>query len=198
MMICAGAWATYATNTFNVLHIALRREMVLALMRLWDTSRGALRLEGIARTLCGPNIINTLAMDRAPFPEARDQMTRDLTQCAGEAIALIDKYSKDGSHYAVRLKLQRMRNERLAHRDMTISATSSPSATDKDEEEGIETFYRDNAEIVRLLSSVVNGCAFNPAEVGEVFRDYAAHFWAGVRGEQTEGHPNFGRNLQPL
>lgn len=138
---------SYATNTFNVLRIALRREMLLALMRLWDTSRHALRLEHIARTLRDPKVINTLAMDRAPFPEARDQMSRDLAQRAQEAIALIHKYSKGGSHYAVCHKLHQLRNERLAHRDMTVAEATGPSA-DEDVED-IEAFYRDNSEIVR-------------------------------------------------
>ena len=37
--------------------------MVLALMRLWDTPRHALRLEHIARTLRDPHIIDALAAD---------------------------------------------------------------------------------------------------------------------------------------
>ena len=179
--------SSYATHTFNVVRVALRREMVLALMRLWDTPRHALRLEQIARTLRDPHIIDALAADRAPFPEAKDQMKQDLARRAGEAIALIDKYSKGGSDHAICHKLQRMRHERLAHRDMTAVAATGPSATDGE----IEAFYGDNSEIIRLLLSTVNALAYDPAEAGEVFRHYAAYFWAGARGERTEGHPNF-------
>ncbi len=156
-------------------------------MRLWDTPRHALRLEHIARTLSDPHVIDALAADRAPLPEAKDQMKQDLARHVGEAIALIGKYSKGGSDYAICHKLQRMRHERLAHRDMTTEAATGPSASDEE----IEAFYRDNSEIVRLLLSAVNALAYNPAEAGEVFRYYAAHFWAGTRGEQTEGHPNY-------
>ena len=85
---------SYATHTFKVVRVALRREMVLALMRLWDTPRHALRLEHIARTLRDPHVIDALATDRAPFPEAKDLMKQDLARRAGEAIALIDKYSR--------------------------------------------------------------------------------------------------------
>jgi hypothetical protein len=74
-----------ATHTFNVVRVALRREMVLALMRLWDTPRHALRLEHIARTLRDQHVIDALATDRAPFPEAKDQMKQDLARRAGEA-----------------------------------------------------------------------------------------------------------------
>ena len=83
--------------------------MVLALMRLLDTPRHALRLEYIARTLGDPHVIDALAVDRAPFPEAKDQMKQDFARRAGEAIALIGKYSRGGSDYAICHKLQRMR-----------------------------------------------------------------------------------------
>jgi hypothetical protein len=179
--------SSYATHTFNVVRVALRREMVLALMRLWDTPRHTLRLEHIARTLRDSNVIDALATNRTPFPEAKDQMKRDIARRTGEAIALIDKYSKGGSDHAIRHKLQRMRNERLAHRDVTASVATGPNATDEE----IEAFYRDNSEIVRRLLSSVNALAYNPAEAGDVFRQYATQFWAGARGERTEGHPNY-------
>ena len=70
---------------------------------------------------------------------------------------------------------------------MTTEAATDPSASDEE----IEAFYRDNSEIIRLLLSAVNALAYNPAKAGEVFRHDAAHFWAGTRGEQTEGHPNY-------
>jgi hypothetical protein len=166
--------------------------MALALMRLWDTPRRALRLEHIARTLNDPDVIDALAADRAPFPEAKDQMKQDLVRRAREAITLIGKYSKGGSDSTTCDKLRRMRHERLAHRDMTAATATGPGATDEE----IETFYCDNSEIVRLLLSVVNALAYNPAEAGGVFRHYAAQFWAGAHGEQTEGHPNYrARNL---
>jgi hypothetical protein len=178
---------SYATHTFNVVRAALRREMVLALMRLWDTPRHALRLEHIARTLRDPTFIDALATNRTPLPEAKEQMKRELARRAGEVLTLIDKYSKGGSDYAIRHKLQRMRNERLAHRDVTAAAATGPSVTDEE----IESFYRDNSEIVRLLLSTVNAHAYDPAEAAEVFRQYATHFWAGARGERTEGHPYY-------
>ena len=178
---------SYATNTFNVLRVARRREMLLALMRLWDTPKHALRLEHIARALRDRDVISALAMDRVPFPEAIDQMKEDFAQRAEEVITLIDKYSRSGSDYAVRDKLRRIRNERLAHRDMIVAAATGPSATDQE----IEAFYLANSEIVRLLLSVVKALTYNPAETGEVFSRYAAYFWAGVRGEETEGHPNY-------
>ena len=102
---------SYATNTFNVVRMALRREMVLALMRLWDKPKDTVRLEYIAQVLRDSQIIDVLATDRVPFAEAFDQMRQDLGQRAGEAIVLIEKYSQGGSHYLVRDALKRTRHE---------------------------------------------------------------------------------------
>jgi hypothetical protein len=102
---------SYATNTMKVVRLALRREMVLALMRLWDNPQHTLRLEQIARTLSDPKVIDALAFDRAPFPEAKDGMKQDLARLAGEAIALIEKYSKGNPGYGVRRELKRIRDD---------------------------------------------------------------------------------------
>jgi len=40
-----------ATNAFRVIVTALRREVLLGITRLWDKSRGSVRMEDIARTL---------------------------------------------------------------------------------------------------------------------------------------------------
>ena len=183
-----------ATNTFTVVRLVLRREMVLALMRLWDTRRDTVSLQRIARTLGDRRVIEALAADRAPCTEDVDEMRQDLGQRAGEVILLVKKYSPGGPHYTVRESLQRIRHERLAHRGITTADAVGPSPTDEE----IESFYRDNSEIVRLLLSVVNAVAYDPAVTGEVFRIYAAHFWAGVRGERTEGHPNYRARFVPI
>jgi hypothetical protein len=33
--------------------------------------------------------------------------------------------------------------------------------------------------------------AYDPNETGGVYRHHAELFWAGVKGERTEGHPNY-------
>jgi hypothetical protein len=58
-------------------------------------------------------------------------------------------------------------------------------------DEETESFYQDNSKLVGLLLSLVAGVAYEPNDTAEVYRFYAKFFWAGVRGEQTEGHPNY-------
>ena len=40
---------SYATNAFRVIVTALRREVLLAITRLWDKKRGNVRMEAIAK-----------------------------------------------------------------------------------------------------------------------------------------------------
>jgi AbiU2 len=183
---------SYATNAFHVVRVALRREMLLALMRLWDKSAPNIRMDlDIANPLRNKDIINALAADRASSLATEGSFRQELSQRAGEAIALISKYSKGGSHYDVRKKLWDLRCEHLAHRQTVASAATGADVADGE----IESFYQDNSKLIRLLLSVVEAVAYDPEDAAGVYRFYAKHFWAGVCGEQTEGHPNYRTHL---
>ncbi|MFG1393282.1 AbiU2 domain-containing protein, partial [Xanthobacter agilis] len=107
---------SYASQAFLVARIALRREMVLALMRLWDTNTKAVRTQWIASALREQPVIDALAKDRVDrigLPEAIDQMKNDLGTQAAEAVQLINKYMEGGSHAPVLKKLLALRHERL-------------------------------------------------------------------------------------
>lgn len=119
---------SYATHAFRVVRLALRREMLLALMRLWDKPAGSVRMDLIAPTLRNKDVINALAAERAArigLPGAEVQMRKELGERACAAVALISKYS----HGAVRDNLKALRDERLAHRQIEAAATG-PNATD--------------------------------------------------------------------
>jgi hypothetical protein len=179
---------SYATHAFRVVRTALRREMLLALMRLWDTDSRAVRIDRIAREARQECIIDALAADRAaPYRdvEVRDQMKQDLMEKANKANALVDKYSEHGSGRATLMKLRRLRHKRLAHRD--IEAMPGADTTDAE----IESFYQDTSELVSLLLSVISGVGYDPQQNAEVYQHYSKFFWTAVRGERTEGHPNY-------
>jgi hypothetical protein len=181
---------SYATNAFHAVRAALRREVLLALMRLWDRDARAVGMEAIARTLREKSVIHTLAAERVAsvgLPESIDQMRKELGERADAAIALVDRYSEGGSHYTVRKTLQTLRNERLAHRQTSLAAATGSDATDDE----IEAFYQDNSALVSLLLTVVLATGYDPQDAAGVYRYYATHFWAGVRGERTEGHPSY-------
>jgi hypothetical protein len=129
-------------------------------------------------------VINALARDRVEnigLPEAIDQMRADLKLKANAAILLLNKYMQDGSHNGVFKKLQDLRNEQLAHRDMARATVIGANAT----EEEIEEFYQDTSNLINILLSLVNAIAYDPDDTAGVYQHYARHFWLGVRGEQT-------------
>lgn len=183
--------ASYASQAFLVIRTALRREMLLALMRVWDKNRDAVRMTAIRETLRTCGVIDALATDRVNRISLSDtdtaQVSDDLGKEAKAACSLIDKYLNGGSHNGVLENLKTLRDQRLAHRQLEPAAVSGASSTDKE----IEEFYRDTAKLIHILMSLVNATAYDPEEAAEVYRHYAAHFWVGARGERTEGHPNY-------
>lgn len=183
---------SYATNAFRVIVTALRREMLLALMRLWDKGKGNVRLHDIGRRLSNIDglLVDALAADRAArFNDVHieAEMREDMRRLAKEVTNLIKDYSKGGRNEAIIEKLRTVRHERLAHRQVEPTAATGPGLTDDE----IESFYQDNSKIIGMLLSLVSGIGYDPEETGEVFRHHASFFWAAVRGERTEGHPNY-------
>jgi len=190
---------SFATHAFMIARSAIRREMLLALMRLWDTNRDktkiAVRMQWIAATVGEPEVIDALALQRAErlgrWPGTFETIRAELDAKAVEVISLTRKYMDGGSHDTALKKLTTLRHEKLAHRQIAATAETGP------EEQEIEEFYRDNAKLVQILCSLVNATAFDPEDFAGVYRHYANFFWAGARGEQTEGHPNYPKQPPP-
>jgi hypothetical protein len=166
---------SYATQAFRVVRTALRRELILALIRLWDKDDRAVGMKCIAKSLKENNVIHALTLARVDQSSQEfDAMQVDLRKKANEAILLVDKYTSGGNRYAVYQKLQRLRNERLAHRQV-VTKVKTMGATTTDEE--IEEFYQDNLKIVHVFLGVVNAMAYDPEDAAKVFSFYAHHFW---------------------
>jgi hypothetical protein len=194
---------SYATHTFSIVGMALRREMLLALLRIWDADHRTIGIPSVMKTLNSPEFFDALCSYRATrLNSTRISLTPDLGLSEGwndsvkeslsERLAeigeLVEKYSKGGSHHGVVKNLLIMRSVSLAHRQSPPKEPERATATDEE----IELFYQDNLEIVRLLLSLVLGKAFPLTEAADIYQHYAGLFWAGARGEQTEGHPNYG------
>lgn len=183
---------SYATQAFLITRTALRREMVLALMRIWDRDPRSVGMQLIIDAIQTNDVMSALTSDRAAkFRGAgvEPSMRADLDKKAAEAIALAGKYGNGGSHAAVLEMLRSLRNTRLAHRQTTPVNATGPDLTDQQ----IEDFYQDNSRLIQVLLSLVNAHAYDPEDTAKVFRHYASFFWAAARGERTEGHPNYRR-----
>lgn len=55
----------------------------------------------------------------------------------------------------------------------------------------IQGFYEDNAKLIAILPSLVGGVAYDSADLAGVYGYYASFYWASVRGEKMECHPNY-------
>jgi hypothetical protein len=154
--------------------------MLLALIRLWDTNKQAIRMQSIAATLREKEVIDALALDRVNrpgMPEAIYEMMRnDLGEKAAEVVLLVNKYKEGGTHHAVYKKLLALRHERLAHRQLAPATATGANATDEE----IEEFYQDNSKLIHILLSVVIATAYDPQGTAKVYRHYASCFWDRV------------------
>jgi hypothetical protein len=180
---------SFATNTFRVIGAALRREMLLALARLWDTDSRAVRMKHIADLLRDQAVIKALVLERANGKETllEPHLKYEINSGASEVIELVDQYSNGGLRQNILEKVLKLRHERLAHRNVKAEAEASLDADDGD----VETFFQHNAKLIQLLLHIVSGIGYDPNDTAEVYGLHAKLFWAGVRGERTEGHPNF-------
>jgi len=171
---------SYATQAFRVIRTALRRELILALIRLWDNDGRAIGMECIGKALGKKEVINALALARVDqSSEVFEAIRADLSEKADKAISLVDKYVKDdGAGNAVYKKLRSLRNERLAHRQVkTKVRATGATATDED----IEEFYQDNSKLIHILLDIFNAMAYDPEDTARVFGFYASHFWGRLQ-----------------
>lgn len=206
---------SFAGHAFQVIRLSLRRELLLALTRIWDKNRDAIRMSLIADRLRDKKFFEALVQFRAgriglSSKFTPDIMRQSLTPIRDQVLKLIDKYSVNGNAFQVLEKLRTLRHEHLAHRQLPnapVAVTASDSAGQQDEEgespawatdEEIETFYQDNLEIMRLLLSLVLGMAYDLSEATDVYKHHAKYFWASARGERTKGHPDYHSPLSGL
>jgi AbiU2 len=181
---------SYATQTFRVVNTALRREMIMALMRVWDNSKkDNLRMEDIGRKISKRTVMNALVTEcaiRMGIAGAEAEIRSTLDEKAAQVARIVAKYGQGGSRHSVFNMIRHLRDKRLAHRDLAPATATRPSVDDED----IEEFFQDNSVLIQALVGLVNRMAYNPSDTARVFRHYANHFWADVRGERTEGHPH--------
>lgn len=175
---------SYATQAFLVTRTALRREMVLALVRLWDANKEGVRMEMIWHHLRNSDLIDVLAQDRADrlgFSDVLEHMREDLAGKADIARGLIAKYMEGGPRNNVLKTLRALRHKRLAHRQASQATAPGPSATDEE----IEEFYQDNSKLIHILLSLVNALAYDPQDTAGVFSFYAKSFWERFQPTRT-------------
>ncbi|WEK29597.1 MAG: hypothetical protein P0Y58_22295 [Candidatus Pseudomonas phytovorans] len=199
---------SYAAHAFEIIRLSLRRELLMALMRVWDTNKQAVRMSLIADRLRDKKFFEALIQFRADRIGLQSRFTPNamreaLTPKRDQVLELIDKYSMNGTAYEVLQRLRTLRHQHLAHRQLpnapiAIVGSDTPTQQDKDSgpsvwatDDEIESFYKDNLEIMSLLLSLVQGLAFDLSDATDVYKHHAKYFWASACGERTEGHPDY-------
>lgn len=199
---------SYAAHAFQIIRLSLRRELLMALTRLWDSNKQAVRMSLIADRLRDPKLFEALVQFRAQRTSLRsmfvlESMREALTPKRDQILDLINKYSEGGIASEVLKKLKKLRHQHLAHRQLpnVPVAVEGSDTSGQQGEEGeqpdwatdneIETFYQDNLVIICLLLSLVQGLAYDLSEATKVYKHHAKYFWASARGERTEGHPDY-------
>ncbi len=182
---------SYATHSFQIARWALRRELILALMRIWDHNSSSLSMRRVGTFLKDADFFVVLVEERAQGLGCSDEYQIGLVRKILEeerslALPLIEKYLPGGQGFHTFKNLRILRDQRLAHHKIN-GAASLVDPTD----DGIEQFYRDTLDLVSHLLHVVNGVACDVGESASMFAFYAQYFWAGVRGERTDGHPDY-------
>ena len=172
---------------FYIIQDALRRDVILALMRLWDKDRRAVGMKSIANSLCDTRVVDALAADceshwdirhHGPLEEmseegraalqnhesafAREQSTA-LRARVVEVIDIVASYSRGGSHCSTFAKLEEHRNERLAHRQVISARRAQATGADPSYRE-VDSFHQDMVKLIRLLRSVVLNSDYDPEQ----------------------------------
>lgn len=189
---------SYATGTFKVIQWALRREMLMALLRVWDAEEKAISLKRIVGCLRDPEFVAALIRMRAEHTEGGFQrfLAEHLEANYREKIdrvgQLFDKYQKCGDSAHVMKHLLTLRNTTLAHRQKLPIKPQRDATADE-----IEQFYSDTRAIVEDLLHVIKATALDTGDTVEVYGTYAKYFWEGARGECTHGHPSYKGPFRP-
>ena len=190
--------ASLATNAFLIIKSALRREMLLAIGRVWDSVNGAPQLERITHLLNQKALREQLLSERIANaklipvsahlpPEFWETLEQELETAANNAISILDKWSQDGDRNAIRKRFKALRNQFLAHRQVSLSFSDEDGLSDEE----VNEYYNDTSEVINLLLNICLAVTYNPSDTGNAYRKAAELFWAGARGERTDGHPNF-------
>ncbi|WP_144155456.1 hypothetical protein [Paraburkholderia sp. BCC1885] len=190
---------SFATGTFSVIRRALRREMLMALMRIWDDDKRAISIRRIVSALREPGLFDALVRLRAEattggfqiiLAEHIESNFRERIERVGQ---LCDKYESNGIASDVMKRLVIFRNTSLAHRQKEARTAAHRSAKD----EAVEAFYLDTRTIVEDLMHVVRSTAIDMKDTAQVYGLYARFFWEAVRGERTLGHPSYREPVTP-
>jgi hypothetical protein len=185
-----------ASQAFLVVRNALRREMLMALMRVWDRAHSAQSMAAVVKAIHDQDTWNAIVAHRRSgcgFAFLEDHLVGDLERMRDTVQAIHDKYAKGGPAHSTLKALIQLRNNHLAHTQV-LSAAEAPRGPEDDQ---VEEFYFETTKAGSALLRLLRGQAHDYAGTANVYCHYARRFWAAARGENTDGHPDYQGDRAP-
>jgi len=178
---------SFATNTLNILLPSLWRDALLSLSRIWDKSGPAVNISSLLPILRRGDFVTALVDHCHPDLDSflRAHCLCQWKDTAAKAVRLLARYERDGDRFHLLDDLRTIRHERLAHRAFSPSRPDLPAF----DAEKFEIAYKETAELISLLMSLLNQTVVDPLEVASQRAQCAEFFWAPVCGERNEQHP---------
>jgi len=181
-----------AAQAFEVIRLALQREVVLGLMRLWDKNPDAVKIMSMRELLRGKDFIRRLIADRSARLNMRsthvsERLAEKLVPQYKDLVRAINEYMPGRPKHDIYKRMRDIRDQRLAHRQVEGEAGGLPGVLKHE----IDTMMKDTVHIVHTLADTVGGVWFDPEQAGAMYRDNAQLFWNSVKGEKTPGHPDY-------
>jgi len=148
-------------TTILTIRLALKREMLLALDRLWQN------MERASRSIKSRDVLSALTKERSSKPAMQAVVRRQLAQHLAASTAMLDNYASD---YA------------KATLDRWLTASSlrtSDLAADMEASE-IGKLVADLRELTSRLSSLALGECDDFLDVAQQYSDMSLQFWRSV------------------
>ena len=180
---------SFASQTFLIIRYGLWREMLSALMRIWDRESDAIHLSLMINQIQNESLIRELWKERLTTrsTDIAEEMLADLRSKAVATKIAFDNYNKGGKRQDYTF-LRDFRHQQLAHAQTKRELTKAPADWC---DQRTEDFYETTIFIVRQLLTIVESADHDLAGLAEEYGHSSKLFWASVKGERTEGHPNY-------
>ncbi len=177
---------TYAGHSFNVIRVALRREVVLGLLRLWDSKPRTFNMRLISENLRDDGlydcVLSHIRDAFMPSPDCRAEYRAKRTRLCD---LITDTQGESSNKWKCLFKI---RNEHLAHRNTGGQPKLVAVASGDKEDTAVEWLYNRSAKIVEDLLAVTNGHTYSFSVAAGVDNLYAGYFWDAFR---PHGPPSF-------
>jgi len=167
---------TYAAHTFKAVRVALRREVIMGLSRIWDTRHDTINFLKIAQSLRDQTTHDAIMLgnyrDRANDPEFRKACVTKRDEVCNTIERLLARIRPE-----MMRRVRQIRDTHLAHRGVQERRQTAPVQGATYDDRAVDWLYVQSIKVVELLFEVVFARGSSFATASGVDEYYARHFW---------------------